>query len=553
MPFQFDDKLNIVENSRLRSLENYWSPVSPRWFGYLTFALNYHFNGLDTYGYHIVNIFIHILNGIFVYLLISYTFETPAMKRLGSNNPQFKNAIPLFAALLFVSHPIQTQAVTYIVQRFTSLATFFYLLSLVTYIKFRIQPSAISRLRRLAEESGQQKLYATRYTLYAGSLLSAILAMGTKEISFTLPVAITIYELMFFEGNLRKRFLHLLPLLIIITIIPLSLTGADKPKEDLIGTFMDASRETTRPRLDYLYTEFRVTVTYIRLLILPINQNLDYDYPLYHTFFNHNVCLSFLFLLSLIVLAAYLLCRSPHASGTKRLTAFGTFWFFTALSVESSIIPIEDVIFEHRVYLPSVGAFIALSTSLFAIQYKFKKKWTNISFISALIIIICSLSAAAYSRNFIWGDSLTLWNDVVSKSPLKARGYFNRGNAYVEKEKYNDAIEDYNRAIALNNRFTDAYFNRGVAYFLTGLYDKAIEDYSMAINLRTANTNAHFHRGIAYGRKGEHDKAIEDYSMVISLNPGNSDAYTNRGISYSIIGQTDKANADIKMGLETRK
>lgn len=203
VPFHFDDTYNIIANYKLKDLNNFWPPSGSRWAGFLTFALNYHFGGLDVVGYHIINLAIHILNAILVYWLVILTFKTPFFSNQQSavSNQKKQTLIypftylPLFIALIFVSHPIQTQAVTYIVQRFTSLATMFYLLSLVIYIKFRSQQSAIS---------GQQKLPATRYTLYAVSFLSAILAMKTKEIAFTLPVVIALYEFMFFEGNIKR-------------------------------------------------------------------------------------------------------------------------------------------------------------------------------------------------------------------------------------------------------------------------------------------------------------------------------------------------------------
>ncbi|MDP3112121.1 MAG: hypothetical protein Q8M71_08475 [Thermodesulfovibrionales bacterium] len=347
VPFHFDDAPNIVENYKLRDLSNSWPPSGSRWLGFLTFALNYYFGGLNTIGYHIVNLGIHILNAILVYWLVVLTFKTPYFL------PPFNSlltkggyrGVALFSALIFVSHPIQTQAVTYIVQRFTSLATFFYLLSLVMYIKFRSQKSVsfgdpprreVSPPTHPSPSRGEGKGEGGRYTLYAISLLSAILAMKTKEISFTLPVIITLYESMFF-GNKQfvipvktgiqdknemdsyfrrndrmesgyKRLLYLIPFLLTLPIIPLSLIGIDKPIGDIIGELRAASQETEQiSRNVYLLTQFRVIVTYIRLLFLPINQNLDYDYPLYHSFFNPEVFLSLLFLLLIFAFGIYLL------------------------------------------------------------------------------------------------------------------------------------------------------------------------------------------------------------------------------------------------------
>ncbi|MFA4830511.1 MAG: hypothetical protein WC594_15010, partial [Thermodesulfovibrionales bacterium] len=399
VPFHFDDTFTIVKNPGLKDLSNFWPPSGSRWFGFLTFALNYYFGGLNVTGYHIVNLTIHIFNAILVYWLVVLTFKTPffsnqqsAISSQQSKETNFDSPIhpfssasggqaylPLFIALLFVSHPIQTQAVTYIVQRFTSLATMFYLLSLACYIRSRLST-----------------LPATRYTLYTVSLVSAILSMKTKEISFTLPIVITLYEFMFFGNNqfvipvktgiqdknemdscfrrndrmesVYKRLLFLIPFLLTMLIIPLSMIGTDKPIGDAIGELREASQETKQiSRGIYLFIQFRVIVTYIRLLFIPINQNLDYDYSLYHSFFNPEVFLSALFLLSIFILGIYLLCAKRLALPASRLISFGIFWFFITLSVESSIIPIRDVIFEHRLYLPSIGIIIIFVSLTFYI------------------------------------------------------------------------------------------------------------------------------------------------------------------------------------------
>ena len=182
-----------------------------RFIGHLTFALNYQLHELNVAGYHIFNLFIHLLNALLVYWLMILTFRTPYASAylqkdvLKTSDPY--RWVPLFTALLFVSHPVQTQAVTYIVQRFASLSTLFYLVSLVMYIKAR----------------GSDSSKRARYAFFAASIISAVLAMRTKEIAFTLPVMVFLYEFMFFRGDIKKRMLYLLALLLTMFIIPLSM------------------------------------------------------------------------------------------------------------------------------------------------------------------------------------------------------------------------------------------------------------------------------------------------------------------------------------------
>ncbi|MCX5884708.1 MAG: hypothetical protein NT096_02140 [Proteobacteria bacterium] len=363
--WHFDDSVVVTENWGLRDLRGNFNTIfsANRSVGFFTFALNYYFNKLNVTGYHVVNIFIHIANALFVYSLIMLTLKTPAMvKSRLANHARF---LALASGLIFVSHPIQTQAVTYIAQRFTSLATFFYLLSLLLFVK--------ARLTFLQGKSFFSPLHCICYCF---SLLSAFLAMHTKEITFTLPFIIILYELFFIDSTLKswgKRFLYLLPFILMLAIIPstaLKLSAGDKPIGDIIGEIREQVQETPLiSRGDYLLTQFNVIVTYIRLLLLPMNQNLDYDYPIARKLFQFPTFLSFMFLLALFIVAIYLFFKK------RRLISFAILWFFITLSVESSIIPIRDVIYEHRVYLPSVGFVILIAIFLHESGESFRQRF----------------------------------------------------------------------------------------------------------------------------------------------------------------------------------
>ena len=364
--WHFDDHTAIVENYNIRNLKATAAAVgASRWIGFTTFALNYHFGKLDVFGYHLVNIGIHLISAILVYFLVLLTLKTPYLK--DSSISRYTASLSLASALIFVAHPIQTQAVTYIAQRFTSLAALFYLLSLVLFIKARLQ-----NLR------GAKFYSPSHLGCYLGSLLAAFLAMKTKEITITLPAIILLYEFFFFSPSLRsflKKLVYLTPLLLTFFIIPLmryrltlfGMAGGTfigiAEVGDVIG---DATQETSSlSRTDYLLTQFNVITTYIRLLFFPVNQNLDYDYPISRTLFEFPTLLSFLFLTSVVAFGGWMFKKS-------RLISFGIFWFFITLSVESSIIPIRDVIFEHRVYLPSVGFVIFLTVAIYQMMEQIK-------------------------------------------------------------------------------------------------------------------------------------------------------------------------------------
>ncbi|MCL5023596.1 MAG: tetratricopeptide repeat protein [Nitrospirae bacterium] len=579
VPFQFDDFNNISENPVIHNLANFLKDTSGfnhnprRYLGHLSFALNYHFGGLAVTGYHIVNLAIHLLNAMLVYFLVMLTFRTPFFGRetlgvkreeSGNQNQESQNGsrftiydprfVALFSALLFVAHPVQTQAVTYIVQRLTSLATLFYLLSLVLYVKGRLSSRQAGRLAS-----------------YFLSLVSAVLAMMTKEIAFTLPIMILLYEFLFFGASLKKKLLFLIPVLVTLAIIPLSMVHVDKPLGQVLSDLSEKTRvQTAISRGDYLMTEMRVIVDYLRLLFLPIGQNLDYDYRVYHSFFTPPVFLSFLLLLSIFGSAVYLLYKTrgagsipPHPplskGGTEggadpispslfsirypRLAAFGILWFFLALSVESSLIPIVDVIFEHRLYLPSVGAFIAISSALYAALPALRRRLPGAdkAVLALALAAVAALAAATYARNRVWQDPVTLWEDVVRKAPGNARAHNNLGFLYNARGMNDRAAEELLTALRLRPDYADAQINLGIVYNAEGMTDPAIEHFMIALRLKPDDPDVHNNLGIALVSKGMIDEAMWHYRTALKLKPDYPEAYNNMGVAYASKDMFDEA------------
>ncbi len=519
--FHFDDLVNIVNNKAIQKLSDvktWWSYSSNRPVSMFTFVLNYHFSQLAVWTYHLVNLIIHLINAGLAWWLTLLIFSTPAMKNNSVSN--HKKTIALFSSLLFVSHPLATQSVTYIIQRMTSLAAMFYFLSLVLYMKARM-------------ESGVKK---TKYFYFAGLLISAILAVLTKENAYTLPLAILLIEVFFLQTQKlssifkdRRIILTLIGFIVFFTVVFIKFSfSVFQPVPSGNGN------NETITSSDYLLTQFSVIVKYVQLIILPINQNLDYNYPVSHHFFEIKTLLNFLILLSMLTLAILIFKRN-------RIISFGIFWFFLTLSVESSIIPISDVIYEHRTYIPSLGFFLILSSGLIML-FGSKNKYFAVSI---LIFIIGINSFLAYNRNKVWKDDITLWTDVISKSPNKARPFFGRANAFADQGQYNKAIADYNKAIRFDSMSAIAYVNRGLAYWKTGLTHKAFDDYSKAIEIKPEYFEiAYYNRGIAYGTFGQWEKAIVDYSAAIKINPAYDMAYSNRGVAFANLGQWEKAISD---------
>jgi Flp pilus assembly protein TadD len=550
VPFQFDDEPSIARNIIIREGRFFTDPsraenlseftgLKMRYVTFLTFALNYRLHGLNVAGYHIFNLIIHIINALLLYFLVVLSFRTPLLA--DSSLKGRSGVIALSAALLFACHPLQTQAVTYIVQRLTSLATMFYLLSVVFYVTWRLKTQDPG----CDEGNAGKKQFFSRWKIhsyYLIALISSIIAMKTKEITFTLPAVTALYEFMFFQGPIKKRALALFPFLLTMFIIPISLIHTGKPLEDVISDVSEVTRvQTTMTRWDYLYTEFRVLVTYIRLLFMPVGQNLDYDYPVHHSFLNPEVFVSFLFLVFLFCSGVYLFHRSRLSRNALGLTAFGIFWFFITISVESSIIPIADVIFEHRVYLPSAGFFLAITTALFTGVSTLGGTIRVSKVLPAILaLIVIALTAATYARNSVWRDEVTLWEDVVHKSPQKARGIGNLGYANQNRGQFLEAIGLYNRALAIRPTST-IYNNRGMSYYGIGDFAQALQDFTSAIAMNPDYAEPYNNRGVVYSRLGLHAQALEDYTRAVRVKPDFAYAYNNIGNTLKVFGQFDRA------------
>lgn len=559
VPFTLDDLTSISENQVIKDIANYFPGgsgydfVPRRWFGYLTFALNYHLGGLDVTGYHAVNLAIHLGTALLVYALVLLTFRTPHL--ISSRLLVHARTVALFSALLFVAHPVQTQAVTYLAQRLTSLCTFFYLSSLVCYVAARLRADASAKTGTGKKESqGQWQTIL----LYAASVTAALLATQTKEIAFTLPLAAILYELSFFRGEWKQRALSLLPLLLTLPIIPLSVLFGDSADPLAEGSSVDEQlrASTDIPRLHYLFTQLRVIVTYLRLLVLPTGQNLDYDYPVYSRFFTPPVVLSFLLLMALLGLAFYLHHRSrvaPAASlaptlsrdPAMRLISFGIFWFFLGLSVESSFVPIFDVIFEHRLYLPSIGLFAAFVTLVLLTAEKTAAILSGrIKLVVASLVIIV-LAVATFQRNSVWGSNVRLWEDVVRKSPNKVRPWYNYGSYLSDAGRYDESIRVLSRAVQLDPQHSDAWHNLGRAHILNGSAAMAVPALRKAVRIMPDLDNAVVNLAVALIHTGNSAEAAQHLEGVRRRFPSWPEVRLNLGLAYLRSGNLAAAKSEL--------
>lgn len=540
-PFVFDDIKYIVENPAIADLRGFAGMGGTRYVTFLSFALNFAAGGLNPFGYHLVNFLIHAANAFFVFTLVRLVFKAPVMSGAedgggfaGGEGERTAWGIGLSAALLFVAHPVQTQAVTYVSQRFASLAAFFYLFSLCLYLKARLT---------MESDLTQGRRSRAVWVIYCAAFVMGAVAQKTKEISFTLPAAVVLFELALFNGkkSAGKRLLYVLPFLFLFIIIPYELFWAGHGTADVAGKTMyqQVTDIRTVPRYDYLITQARVVVTYLRLLVLPINQNLDYDYRLFHSALDPEVALSIVMVVSVLASGAVLFIYSRvRRQALPLLVSLGVIWFFVAISVESSVVPITDVIFEHRLYLPSAGAAIAFASAVYIASIKaFGRGRTSLLVVLFVIMgLTMVLATAAYKRNGVWADDVTLWQDTVRKSPGKARPYNNLGKALVKRGKITEAAENFKRALEINPASYVANENMGSALLKLQRPAEAEVYFRKAVDLDPASAEALNSIGVVLTRLGRHAEGRAWSERALAAYPGYADAHTNLGIILAMEG-----------------
>ncbi len=360
VPFHFDDRPNITENPNVQIRVFTWENVerlikntykeSIRVFSYFTLALNYYFGGVNVFGYHLVNFFIHIASGIFLYWFLLLTFNLPSLRE---QYGPISYKVALFSSLIFISHPIQTQSVTYIVQRMASMAGMFYLLSIVLYIKGRLS-------------AGRPRIF-----YLAGAVFTYLLGVFSKENVAILPLFIALYEFYFFQKfDLSPKGKKIL-LGLVIGLFILGAFGFILWGRRYINVIIEGYQFRTFTMSERVLTQFRIVLYYVTLLVFPhpSRLNLDYDFPVSKTIFDPPTTL-----ISLLIIAG-LVGYSIWTAKKRPVLSFFILWYFGNLVIESSIFPLE-MVYEHRLYLPAVGPFVLFSIMLIRGIEKVKSRAT---------------------------------------------------------------------------------------------------------------------------------------------------------------------------------
>jgi tetratricopeptide (TPR) repeat protein len=556
--WHLDDELNITRNYyvHLQSLNAsglvramVQDRNQNRPFANLTLALNYYFSQDQTFGYHLVNLFLHFLTGVAVFFSLGRLF-----RRAGLPEAR-RDLAALFAALVWTALPIHTQAVTYIVQRHTILASGLTLSCLWAYLAAR---EADSR-------AGRSALY-----LLGGLLL--VIAMGSKETAVVTPFLILLVEFYFYQelafAFLRRRWPVLaagalsLGAVFMVYLRPLIWRQ--------IRTGYQRYPFTLKERL---LTEPRVLFQYLEQMVwpLPSRLSLEHDPAVSTSLFHPWTTLPALGLWALLLLLAIREARRHP------LLSFALVWYLCNLFLESSFIPL-DLMFEHRVYLASLAVVAPLVAG--AVLYLPRPRRTAV----VLSVLTALLLTLTFSRNRVWQTEVTLWRDCVTKAPGKARAhlelgfayvdtgqleralaqfqtvvrldparpavYFGLGKLYLRQGQLELSLANFDQTLRLDPTYFQANFQRGNIYFYQKEYERAVQDYSRALQFDPHSELVFNQRGMAYDSLGRYPEALADYTAALRLNPAYVEAYNNRGNVHDVLGQADQALADYAQALK---
>ncbi len=587
-PWHLDDLPNILENSAVQI--NDFAPDSlfraifaaepftgrlSRPLSYFTFALNWYWGESNPIGYHVINILIHIVTSVLLFISIELLFNCSVKlnERYSKKSSRF---IALFASLLWALHPIQIQGVTYIVQRMTSLAGLFSILSIYWFI------------RQYAAEQTPK-----RTKLLILSSLSFFCAISAKENPALLPISFLLIHFAFFGSDQRSYSRRLFQGLTGVSILIVVGSVYYLYKHNLFHNLFTFAPFGGRPYSLYerLLTEPRIVLFYVSLLFYPLPErfSVDHSIELSTGLLTPWSTLPVIFLWVVVVIVAIKYLRKYP------LFSFPVLFFILHHIIESSIIPLE-LVFEHRNYLPSFFIFIPVAVLLHKafIAYRNDSKLIKYCVCFFAAVIVAMLCWSTFMRNRLWSSPEVLWTDAARKAPHNARPFSYLGQIYgwerpKSKENLDKAVQYYKAAIGKMGPLTS--FNEPIVgniagiYFNYGLYEQAEAYYRQSIKEGSRFTSLPFGlakvlvmrekfeaalaqlngllenpdvknlsrvynlRGLIYLWQGKYQKATDDFHNAIINTNDKKRYFYNMGVALSLSGYPKQAEWFLKSAL----
>jgi len=577
--WHFDDRNNIVKNTTLHLTEFNLENIKKTFFASptigdnrlyrptacLSFALNYYFGKTRVFGYHLVNLMIHFLAAFFLYLFIHSTLNLPLLKEKYGQNSYF---IALLGTVLWAINPVQTQAVTYIVQRMASMAGMFYIAAMYFYLKGRTSAQLSARILS-----------------YMGCIVSGVLAFGSKENAIMLPISILVFDLFVIQGVSKKnvkRFLWFLSIVVVVCALTALVLSGPSLFRFQNFTSMDPNRGFSPA--ERLLTEPRVILFYLSLLFYPMPNRLCLE---------HDIAVSTGFLTppsTLIAIAVVLCMLILCLAGAKKwpLISFCIIFFFLNHLIEGSFILLE-LVFEHRNYIPSMLLFVPVSIMITrALGIFSQKKWMQFVLCAFMVAVLITFGHGTFIRNIIWKNDGLLYHDVVEKNPISPRAYHNLGSYYFKIGLKDTALGYFKKSLSLPERpnrkihhstlnnmgtyykskgdierarhyfiqasklhpgFLLPYLGLGILSINEGKNSEGISYLDKVLKYKSNVLIALKYKGLALLRENNIDKAIAVFGRALDINPADVYALTHLGIAYKAKGQLGKALSFFKQAL----
>jgi protein O-mannosyl-transferase len=518
VPFIFDDRPRITENAAIQQLWPLSGPMtdSNRPFGMITFAINYALHGYEVWGYHATNLAIHILAGLTLFGIVRRTLSRGelALRYQASATP-----LAFAVALLWLVHPLNTQAVTYIIQRLESLMGLCYLLTLYCFIRAQDSP------KRAAP-------------WYIASVCICALGMGVKEVMVTAPIMVLWYHRAFVAKSWKTLFLgpaRFYYSALFATWVVLAWAMLRNHTEYESGAIGVVKGITP---IEYLLSQAGVITHYLKLSVWPNGQCLDYGWPVART--AGEILPPILFIGTLSVATLWAIFRYPR-------WGFLGGWFFVTLGPTSSVVPIVDLAFEQRMYLPLmaiIALFVFAAGSAFAYmadhRYLSEKRARWIIAVTVALLTL-QLSALTWGRNEDFRNEISLWQDTIAKAPRNPRAYYNLARIKQGLGDFAEAENLYQETIRLNPDDPQAYSNLGDVLKDQGKLKSAIDQYHKAISLWPTFADAYNNLGSTLFADGKYDLAGEQFRQAIHLRPDFADAYSNLSNVLKLQGKSKEA------------
>jgi Flp pilus assembly protein TadD len=556
-PFIFDDLGAIVPNPTIHQLWPIGKVLSPPGGGdtvggrpilNLSLAVNYAISQTGVRSYHIVNLAIHILAGLALLGIVRRTLLLESMKGAmllssprhasvptdarrgedGSMARGFGPSAPYLAgaiAMLWMIHPLQTESVTYIVQRAESLMGLFYLLTLYCVIR---------------SSSSRPVLWSL------AAVAACAMGMGTKEVMVTAPVIVLLYDRTFlsgsFVGALRKRWGLYAGLVACWGLLAyLMSTNGDRG-----GTAGFGARDVADWR-SYAQAEFAAILHYLRLSFWPDALCLDYGISTARALPDVLAGAAAVGLLAIATVWGLLRGRKWGFLGA---------WFLVILAPTSSVVPLRDPIFEHRMYLSLaavaaaavIGGFL-LWRKLIQIKPSLRDRpvstqWAAPGIVLAVATVV--LGGLTLARNNDYKTSLAIWQDTANKSPTNARAQCSLGMALCEESMVSSGIERLRESIRLDPKCYLAYSDLAQKLYEQGKFEESSKQFREGIRIEPRDVYMHLHLGLALFHLGKFDEAIGEFREEIRLDPQNAEAHNSLGQVLAGLGKLEEALAEYR-------